>query len=279
MKFNDLITVIFPVYNVEKFLKNSLNSILNQTYKNLEIIVVDDGSTDKSGQICDDYEKKFKKIIKVYHKSNGGLADARNYGLQKATGKYICFVDSDDIIHNKMIETLYNSIIVDHTQIAVCNFKNINENYNLSHFNKKIEIKNKYIYSKEDSLKAMVNLNIGFAPNVCTKLLERKLFTKDCYFPKGRLYEDMIVTTKILNKIKNVSYLDCELYFYLQRRNSITQKFNIKEYDHIEMSKQVLIYIKENCKNVESYFITYHSINCISVINKMIKNKVLNIVK
>lgn len=276
MKQNDLISIIVPVYNVEKYIENSINSILNQTYDNLEILLIDDGSTDTSGKLCDFYEKE-NKNIKVYHKKNGGLADARNYGLEHSTGKYVCFIDSDDFINKDMIKTLHNSIVEDESQIAACNFKNVDEKFNLDNYNQKIDKINKHIFSKEEALTAMVNLNIGFAPNVCNKLFEKSLFTKDCYFPKGKLYEDMIVTTKILNKITRASYLDCELYYYLQRKNSITGSFNEKELEHIEMSDEVLKFVTKNCNPVQNHFITYHVINCISVINKMLKNNALDI--
>ena len=218
MNLNELISIIIPVYNVEKYIEKCLKSILLQTYENIEIILIDDGSIDSSGRICDYYSSKYKKI-KTFHKENGGLADARNYGLDKASGNYVCFIDSDDFINQNMIKELYSSLKRNKTQIVACKFKNVNEEFELKNSKLKINIQNEIVFNKKEALKAMVNLNLGFGPNVCNKLFEKNLFTKDCYFPDGRLYEDMIVMTKILNKVKLVSYIDCELYYYVQRKD------------------------------------------------------------
>lgn len=274
MKNNEMISIIVPVYNVEKYIENTINSLLAQSYPNVEIILVDDGSTDFSGKICDRYSNEHNNI-KTFHKKNGGLADARNYGLNNANGIYVCFVDGDDYIHENMIEYLYDSLQRNSAQVSVCNFKKVYEKFDNidTNIDTNIDISKEIVLDNIDALKAMVNLNCGFAPNVCNKMFKKNLFTKDCYFPAGKLYEDMIVTTKILAKVEKVSYINCEMYYYLQRSNSITGKFNEKEKDHIEMSNEVLRFVQSNLKEVHSYFITYHAINCISVINKMIQAK------
>ena len=118
----ELISIIVPVYNVEKYLKKCVDSIVNQTYKNLEIILVDDGATDNSGKICDELVELDNRI-KVYHKKNGGLSDARNYGVERATGDYIGFVDSDDYIDAEMYEKLYEAIKKENVDVAECNLK------------------------------------------------------------------------------------------------------------------------------------------------------------
>ena len=107
---DNLISIIIPVYNVEKYLKKCINSVINQSHKNLEIILIDDGSTDKSGIILDEYAK-IDERIKVYHKKNGGLSSARNYGIKRSNGNYICFIDSDDFISKYMIENLLNNLL------------------------------------------------------------------------------------------------------------------------------------------------------------------------
>ena len=119
---NEKISIIVPVYNVEKYLKKCIDSIVNQTYKNLEIILVDDGATDRSGEICDELAKLDNRI-KVYHKKNGGLSDARNYGVERATGSYVGFVDSDDYIDAEMYEKLYEAITKEAADVAECNLK------------------------------------------------------------------------------------------------------------------------------------------------------------
>ena len=116
------ISVVVPVYNVEQYLEKCVNSIINQTYKNLEIILVDDGATDKSGKLCDELAKLDNRIM-AYHKKNGGLSDARNYGVERATGDYIGFVDGDDYIDAEMYEKLYEAIKKENVDVAECNLK------------------------------------------------------------------------------------------------------------------------------------------------------------
>jgi len=116
------ISIVVPVYNVEQYLEKCVNSIINQTYKNLEIILIDDGATDSSGKLCDELAK-IDNRIKVYHKENGGLSDARNYGVERATGDYIGFVDSDDCIDSEMYEKLYEAIRKENVDVAECNLK------------------------------------------------------------------------------------------------------------------------------------------------------------
>ena len=119
---NELISIVVPVYNVEKYIEKCVNSITNQVYNNLEIILVNDGSTDNSGKLCDSLSKLDDRI-KVYHKENGGLSDARNYGVERANGKYIGFVDSDDFIDSDMYKTLYDVIKRENADVAECNMK------------------------------------------------------------------------------------------------------------------------------------------------------------
>lgn len=122
----DLVSVVIPIYNVEKYLRKCIETVIDQTYTNIEIILVNDGSTDNSLQICNQFKEKDKRI-KVINKKNGGLSDARNVGIKNAQGKYICFIDSDDFISEKYIEELHNLIVENKAQIAVCGFENVNE--------------------------------------------------------------------------------------------------------------------------------------------------------
>ena len=122
IKEKDLISVVIPIYNVQEFLPKCIDSVINQTYDNLEIILVDDGSPDDSGYICDKYKAKDSRI-KVIHKKNGGLSDARNVGIENSNGKYICFVDSDDIIHKDFIKCQYENIVKTRSDISVCLFE------------------------------------------------------------------------------------------------------------------------------------------------------------
>ena len=154
-----LVSIIVPVYNVEKYLERCLDSLINQTLKDIEIILVDDGSTDDSGNICDKYAKKDKRI-KVIHKENGGLSDARNIGLSIANGRYLQFVDSDDFIHKQMIEILYNTIINNNADISICDFDKVYENTKIKYNTKEISLN-----FTLDTLNIII-LNINIAPSI-----------------------------------------------------------------------------------------------------------------
>ena len=260
---NHLVTLVIPAYNVEEYIAPCLESALRQTYNNIEIVIIDDGSTDDTSAICDEYEAKFENI-KLIHKKNGGLASARNCGLRYAKGEYVAFLDGDDELDETAVEKMVHCAKTYKADIVACNF----------YFDKRTNIPNKKhkvsIYRKEDALKAMTNLKSGFAPNVCNKLFKRDLFSNDCLFPSGKLYEDIIVTTKAVCKSNIIAYLEEGLYYYRTRPNSITRHFNTKEFDHIEMSREVLDYIEKTYPSVMDYFIAYHAVNQLSVINKMI---------
>ena len=219
---NELISVVVPVYNVEKYLKRCIKSVLNQTYKNLEIILVDDGSKDKSGQICDEYSKKDERI-KVIHKENGGLSDARNVGIENSFGKYICFIDSDDYVDVKFLENLYSIIKKYNADISVCCYKIVSENVE----NLKIEEKREYneeVWDKEQSYKEL--LLFGKLENyIWNKLLKKSLFN-GVYFPKGKKMEDIGTTYLLLDKAKKIAKTSYVGYFYMQREGSIMSNLN-----------------------------------------------------
>lgn len=225
---NKLISIIVPVYNMEKYIDKCINSIINQTYKNIEIIIVDDGSTDKSSKIIDKY-KKIDKRIKFYHKKNGGLADARNYGLEKATGEYIGFVDSDDYIENNMYEKLYNNLIKYKADISVVNYnlvyeKDFNYKKNFKEISDKLIILNKM-----ETIKLLLDDN-KFGNYAWNKLYKRELFNNIKY-PVGRKMEDLGTTYKIIEKCNRIVYDPIPLYNYLQRNNSIVNTINLSFFE------------------------------------------------
>lgn len=221
---NELISVVVPVYNVEKYLKRCIESILNQTYKNLEIILVDDGSKDKSGQICDEYSKKDERI-KVIHKENGGLSDARNVGVENGLGKYICFIDSDDYIDVKFLENLYLIIKKYNADISVCCYKIVYENSNYLKIEERREFKEE-IWNKEQSYKEL--LLFGKLENyIWNKLFKKSLFNGIC-FPNGKKMEDIGTTYLLLDKAKKIVKTNYVGYFYMQRKGSIMSNLNEK---------------------------------------------------
>ena len=177
-----LVTVIIPVYNVEKYINRCLDSVIRQTYKNLEIIIVNDGSTDNSGKMCDEYAKLDNRII-VIHKDNGGLSQARNIGIEKSTGEYICFIDSDDYVELNMIEDLYNACAKNEVKMVWANkFRELE--------NGKIFIDKTHEQECIIDRKQAYNNILLHDTTVCDKLFKKELFN-NVRFPIGKLYEDI----------------------------------------------------------------------------------------
>ncbi len=211
----DLISVIVPVYNVEKYLARCLDSLVNQTYQNIEIIIIDDGSTDSSNQIIKKYEDKYPKLIKAYHKKNGGLSDARNFGLNKAQGEYILFVDSDDYVDHDFVEKLYQNIVINKSDIAICNIIDEYEN------KKNTKIYTNYVPSKVGNIYQDKRILLNrFA--TWNKLYKRTLFeNKELKFAQGKIYEDVRLIPKLYLSAQSISFVNDALYHYVIRNNSI----------------------------------------------------------
>ena len=227
---NKLISIIVPIYNVEKYLRRCIDSIINQTYKNLEVILIDDGSPDNCGKICDEYAQSDPRI-KVIHKANGGLSDARNTGIDAACGQYIFFLDSDDWIDCKCIEKLNNLIKTRDADIAMCDF--------LPVFSEKIEQINTdydiYEYTNLEALSEYIGKNYVQMVISWGKLFNKNLFA-DVRFPKGKYHEDEFTTHQLIYKSKKIVFTTEKLYFYLKRSDSITGSgYNLKkELDFLE---------------------------------------------
>lgn len=261
-----LVSIIVPVYNVEQYLERCLDSLVNQTLKDIEIILVDDGSTDDSGNICDKYAKKDKRI-KVIHKENGGLSDARNIGLSIARGKYIGFVDSDDFISLDMYKKLFNCIEHGNYDIASCEFKKVYE-YN----EKEIASNTMKIITKEyDNIQALENYFDEYTDKremqtvVCNKIYRRELFD-NIKFPYGKLYEDGYVTYKLLYKSKKVIHIYEELYYYFQREGSlIRSEFSLKVLKSYDDRREIFKFLYNkvpsiNRKSAERYINKYFTL-------------------
>ncbi len=244
----ELISVIVPVYNVEKILPYSLESIINQTYKDLEIIVVNDGSTDSSPEICKEYAKKDKRI-KIINQKNKGLSGARNSGIDVANGKYISFIDSDDVISNEFFSYLYKLIIETKSDIAECAFVKISEN-DVYEKNYKFDIKENYIITdSEGALNRLHNENVDITVKsvvVWNKLYKKSLFD-DIRYPEGKLHEDDFTTYKILSKINQMVSTDAVLHNYVQREKSIMhQEFSPRRLDALEAFENYIDVFKEH---------------------------------
>lgn len=242
------ISVIIPVYNVEKYLKRCLDSVVNQTYKNLEIILIDDGCTDGSGNICDEYAAKDKRII-VIHKENGGLSNARNKGLDICTGEYISFIDSDDWIEKDFYEYVFNN--VKNSDLLIFDYYITNGKNS-----KRIKYKNiEFEISKEKCLMELTKAEIqSYAWN---KVYKVNLFD-DIRFPKGRNYEDQAIMHLIVEKSTKIKYCNKAFYNYYQNQNGITHTVNYKNYrDFLYVNILRGRFLKNKYPKVYEYHLNY----------------------
>lgn len=226
------VSVIVPVYNVEKYIKKCLDSLVNQTLEDIEIIVVNDGSKDSSIDIVKEYAKKHNNI-KLYEKENGGLSDARNYGLQFATGKYIAFLDSDDYVDANLYKKMYEKAKKEDSDMVECNFYWVYGKRN------KKDIGEKYRDKKQMFEKARVV--------AWNKLYKKEILNKaDVKFPKGLRYEDVEFFYKIIPYLEKVSFIKEPLIYYVQREQSIANTQNEKTKDIFTVLDNVIRYYKEN---------------------------------
>lgn len=241
-----MISVIVPVYNVEKYLERCVKSIAAQTYKDLEILLIDDGSTDKSGKMCDDF-KQTDSRIKAFHKQNGGLSDARNYGIEHSAGEFISFVDSDDYIDEKMLETLHRLITENDADLAVCSAMDVFEGKEVTQVK---EIK-EFNLNKVESYKYM--LRGDGIPSACNKLYKRQT-VGNVRFPVGKLYEDGFFTPQILKRVEKTAVTSKPMYYYFRRADSITTKpFRKGDLDVIEAYDKCVKQVKELCPEALPY--------------------------
>lgn len=238
----ELISIIVPVYNVSKYLKDCVESILAQTYSNIEIILVDDGSTDDSGELCDKYQL-IDSRIRVIHKENGGVSSAKNAGLDIAKGEFISFIDSDDSIHKDFLCTLYKMATDSNSDIAQCDFlSTAMDSVKLEpQVNEKIVIYNsrdaiRRCFEGFEAVKFVVNWN---------KLYRKRLFDT-VRFPNGRIHEDNFVAYKLCWIANQVVTTNKYLYWYLQRNDSITgREYNINRLDVLVATKEALEYFEK----------------------------------
>ena len=276
-----IISIIVPIYNVGKYLPKCIESILNQTFKNFELILVNDGSTDNSGVVCDDYAKKDTRI-KIIHKSNGGVSSARNAGLYVAKGEYIGFVDPDDYIDKNMYEKLYRLFIDNNSDIAICRFnREING-----------KIQNKESTEEIIELNNMVAMNELFKGNLYRFSLCNKLFSKKCFndvlFPEERIHEDLSTTYKLFANSKKAVYINYCGYIYVRRENSIlTSTYNEKRLQAFIAWDEIIEFIDKNYYEIIEQVIATFTYWCVDNIlyilnqvnNSKKKNNYLNIIQ
>ena len=232
-----MVSIIVPVYNVEKYVERCVESILAQSYSEFELLLVDDGSTDQSGAICERLKAKDKRI-RVIHQNNRGLSAARNRGLAEATGEYITYIDSDDYVDISYLETLYQNAIQYQADVSVCSFRLVRENKKK---NEKIKGNGKVrLHSGRDAAEEIVAHNKRSMITAWGKLYHRSL-KELLIYPEGRLHEDEFVTYKVLYEARQVVEADVPLYNYYQRGNSIINDgYSIRRLDKIVALKEAI---------------------------------------
>ena len=213
---NELISVIVPVYNVEKYLRKAVQSIQNQTYKHLEIMLINDGSTDSSGDICDELANSDSRIV-VIHKKNGGVSTARNEAQKLAKGNYVIYVDSDDYIHEEMIQSLYEQLIAENADVSSCSVMNVYQNSQTP----QCSDENLYfVYNQEEFLREYL-IGQRVQGTLGNKLI-RKEITDQLEFPVGKIYEDAYYHLQLVQFAKKYVVHTKPYYYYYHRNQSLT---------------------------------------------------------
>ena len=227
------VSVIVPIYNVEKYLEKCINSLLSQTLEDIQIILVNDGSKDNSGNIAKEYEKNNKDRVIYVEKENGGLSDARNYGLKYATGDFIAFLDSDDYIEKNAYEEMYNKAIEENADYVECDF--------IWEFPNKIRVDKQYPYKNKKEMLSFVRVVAW------NKLIKRQLIIdNNLEFPKGLRYEDVEFTYKLIPFINKFAYIDKPFIHYVQRKGSIANVQNERTAEIFTVLDNVIEFYKKN---------------------------------
>lgn len=259
---SNLVSVIIPVYNVKQYLDECLESIVNQSYRNLEILLIDDGSTDGSDLICDGWSKKDNRI-KVIHKANGGLSSARNSGLDIATGEYISFIDSDDIVSNDMILELVQGMNANKVIMSICEIKTFtNDDINNS---KPFYPRKSGIISNREYLSEILRHK---ADNASVNKIFHRDTIGNTRFKEGIINEDFPFILDILLQKGNVNILSSGVYYYRLRSGSITQQANPKIFDFIKNGIDASQKIDDDLKYISDGYLCYECVNLISTIEK-----------
>lgn len=238
---NPLISIIVPVYNAERYLKKCMDSLRNQSYSKIEIILIDDGSSDHSGEMCDRYARMDSRIM-VTHQANGGQARARNRGIDLSKGELLLFVDSDDYIDVQMLEQMYRRIREDRSDLAVCGYTFQDETG-----------KELGTFTLVDSVRSgFQTLEMAYGENgfllnsiIVNKLYKRELFA-EIRFPEGRLHEDEATVYKLIDQSRRVSILSEALYYYVEHPNStMTSRYTVRRLDGVEACYERYFYFRQ----------------------------------
>jgi glycosyltransferase involved in cell wall biosynthesis len=264
------ISIIVPVYNLESYLEDCLDSILNQTFRNIEVILVNDGSIDVSGFICDAYAKKDERV-RVIHKEYGGVSSARNIGVKVAKGEFIGFVDGDDRIHEDMYKVLYDLCQKTNSDISICKLGREIEG-------KLINGHGEQFVKEMDNFEAMKQMFQGeiYRFSLCNKLFRNSCFSNNTMFPLGRIHEDLATTYLLFSKARKVIYTNYIGYIYVKRENSIlTSIYNEKRLDAYYAWDEILMFTNRyynRLSPVVSKCFAYWVLDNINYINNQVED-------
>lgn len=243
---NPLISIIVPVYNVENYLKKCLDSLLSQTYQNLEIIAVDDGSPDNCGVILDEYAKKDDRV-KVIHKENGGVSSARNVGLDNANGEYVIMVDSDDYVSCDFISSLYNNLVEYNTDISVCNYFQLDEDEEPKNL-----MEEKFILMDKMKMISVMLFHYPFTGSLWNKLIKADLVRNVRFNVKLKHFEDYDFLYRVFKKADSLIFTYKQMYFYVNRQGSVARSnFSIHQAVRIDVINNIYEDIKQNYPQIE----------------------------
>lgn len=264
------ISIIVPIYNVELYLPRCIDSVLSQSFSDFELVLINDGSTDQSGDICDEYATKDSRI-KVIHQDNKGVSYARNRGLDVATGEYIAFVDPDDYIDGRMYEILVRKIEEVKADMAICSFSFVKNSTVMAH-----DSGEEYqLFNKEQALEYYFNEKLPFDYSfLCNKLFHKKLFKEIRLNPKLSVQEDSEVLIRILDLCSSIVYIPDSLYFYYVRIDSATQsKLNLKQLTVADSLYEVYKYTKHNLPKYSNYALNKYLLYYFNLVIELVKNE------
>ncbi|MBO5204316.1 MAG: glycosyltransferase family 2 protein [Clostridia bacterium] len=273
---DSLVSIIIPVYNVEKYLPECLESVINQTYKNLEILLIDDGSPDNSGKICDEYAEKDARI-KVIHKENGGVSSARNLGLNIATGEYITFIDSDDFVDEHYVEYLYNDLTSQSSDMSFCGFSKhfgqTTEKYEECFPNKlNIDFKN---MDFERFFHSFFQFNNTVFGSIWRVLYKKDVIKNILFNSNIKISEDLVFVLNCIFKCKSISHIEDSLYFYRVNNQSACRSYK-RNYLQSQLAladELKKLFCRFDDGDTEKLFDTYRALLCYYCFSNEIKFK------
>lgn len=266
METNSLVSIIVPVYKVPDFINRCVESLVSQTYKNIEIILVDDGSPDDCPAICNRLAEKDDRIV-VIHKENGGLSSARNAGIDRASGDYIAFVDGDDFVTADYVEVLLKACKENNVKLSVCGYYEYYSDDNMKAF---VSDKS-YVLTGDDAVRDIFTMKNDVHVVAWNKLYARELFKDgNIKYAEGKLHEDVFTTYKFCAATENVACVNKACYYYVQRAGSIiNQSFHSKRLQLIEAVESIEPFVKKNSPKFDEEYFFYVFLNYLTVINAM----------